>query len=50
MARKAKNARSKRAMMAREAKVVEEERSALFMRGTSTNELINEILKDLVTW
>ncbi|EKX41161.1 hypothetical protein GUITHDRAFT_112900 [Guillardia theta CCMP2712] len=47
MARKAKNARSKRAMMAREAKVVEEERSSLFMRGTSTNELINEILKDL---
>eukprot|EP00960_Hanusia_phi_P018390 542250-Hanusia_phi.AAC.3 len=48
MARKAKNARSKRALMAREAKVVEEERGALFMRGTSTNELINEILKDLV--
>jgi ribosome production factor 2 len=46
--RKPKNARSKRAQKEREPKIVESERSALFMRGTHTNELITEILKDLV--
>lgn len=34
-------------MLAREPKVHEEERGALFMRGTHTTDLITEILKDL---
>lgn len=46
-ARKPKNARAKRAMLAREPKMVEGERSALWMRGTSTSENITAILKDL---
>jgi ribosome production factor 2 len=46
-ARKPKNARAKRAMAAREPKMVEGERSALWMRGTSTSEAITAILKDL---
>ena len=46
--RKPKNAKAKRVMLAREPKVHEEERGALFMRGTHTTELITEVLKDLV--
>lgn len=46
-ARKPKNARAKRALQAREPKLVEAERAALWMRGTSTSEVITAILKDL---
>jgi len=45
--RKPKNARAKRALALREPKMVEGERSALWMRGTSTSEVITAILKDL---
>ncbi len=47
--RKPRNARAKRVMLAREPKVQEDERAALFMRGTHTSEEITEILKDLVS-
>jgi hypothetical protein len=47
--RKPRNAKAKRVMLAREPKVHEEERGALFMRGTHTTDLITEILKDLVS-
>ncbi len=47
--RKPRNARAKRVMLAREPKMQEEERSALYMRGTHTSEEITEILKDLVS-
>ena len=46
--RKPRNARAKRVMLAREPKIHENERGALFMRGTHTTEVITEILKDLV--
>jgi hypothetical protein len=46
--RKPKNARAKRALKERESKVVEGDRGFLCMRGTSTNETITEVLKDLV--
>lgn len=46
-ARKPKNARAKRAMLAREPKMMESERAALWMRGTTTSEVITEILQDL---
>jgi len=45
--RKPRNMASKRAMLAREPKLVEGERSSLFMRGTSTSEQINAIVSDL---
>ena len=45
--RKPKNARAKRALTAREPKLVEAERAALWLRGTSTSEAITAILKDL---
>lgn len=45
--RKPKNARAKRALKERESKVVEGDRGFLCMRGTSTNETITEVLKDL---
>ena len=48
--RKPRNAKAKRVMLARDPKVAEDDRGALFMRGTHTNELITEVLKDLVRY
>lgn len=45
---KPKNARSKRAMEAREPKEVEDPRTVIFVRGTRTGEAVNSAMKDLV--
>ena len=47
--RKPKNARSKRALEAREPKEVEDPRTAVFVKGTHTGELINNVMKELVS-
>ncbi|KAI9024050.1 ribosome production factor 2 [Hyaloraphidium curvatum] len=44
---KPKNARSKRALEKREPKLVENAKNALFVRGTTTNGVVNEALRDL---
>ncbi|KAH9927025.1 Brix-domain-containing protein [Amylocystis lapponica] len=45
---KPKNARSKRAMQAREPKEVEDPRTAIFVRGTHTGEKVNAVIKELM--
>ncbi|THH32097.1 hypothetical protein EUX98_g2098 [Antrodiella citrinella] len=45
---KPKNARSKRALDARESKEVEDARQALFVKGTHTGEKVNGAMKDLL--
>lgn len=45
--RKPKNARSKRAMAKRDPLVVENCKKALFVRGSTTSQVVNEALKDL---
>jgi hypothetical protein len=45
---KPKNARSKRALEAREPKEVEDPRTVIFVRGTHTGEVVNGAMKDLV--
>jgi hypothetical protein len=47
--RKPKNARSKRALEAREPKEVEDARTCLFIKGTKTGEVLNGVLKDLAS-
>ncbi|OUM68555.1 hypothetical protein PIROE2DRAFT_34970, partial [Piromyces sp. E2] len=44
---KPKNARSKRALKAREPKVEENPKQAIFIRGSSTNQVVNTALSDL---
>lgn len=46
--RKPKNARSKRAMEARQPKEVEDARIAIFVKGTKTGEVLNGVMKDMV--
>lgn len=46
--RKPKNARSKRALEAREPKEVEGPRTAIFVKGTHTGEKLNVVMKELV--
>jgi ribosome production factor 2 len=46
--RKPKNARSKRALDAREPKEVEDPRTVVFVKGTHTGEVLNGVFKDLV--
>jgi ribosome production factor 2 len=46
---KPKNARSKRALEAREPKEVEDPRTVIFVRGTHTGEVVNGVMKDLVS-
>jgi hypothetical protein len=46
---KPKNARVKRALEAREPKVVENEKSAIFVRGQNTSERVRDAMKDLVS-
>jgi ribosome production factor 2 len=46
---KPKNARVKRALEAREAKVIENEKTAIFVRGQSTSERVRDAMKDLVS-
>lgn len=45
---KPKNARSKRALEARESKEVEDPRTVIFVRGTHTGEVVNGAMKDLM--
>ncbi|KAH6916120.1 hypothetical protein BKA70DRAFT_1216369 [Coprinopsis sp. MPI-PUGE-AT-0042] len=45
---KPRNARSKRALEAREPKEVEEPRTAIFVKGTHTGEVLNHVFKDLM--
>lgn len=46
--RKPRNARSKRALEAREPKEVEDPRTAIFVKGTHTGEVLNGAMKELV--
>ncbi len=46
--RKPKNARSKRVLQAREAKEVEDPRTAIFVKGTHAGERVNAVMKELV--
>jgi hypothetical protein len=46
--RKPKNARSKRALEAREPKEVEDARTVIFVKGTSTGDVLNGAMKELV--
>jgi len=46
---KAKNARSKRALEAREAKEVEDARTVIFVRGSHTGEVVNGVMKELMS-
>ncbi|KAI0066300.1 Brix-domain-containing protein [Artomyces pyxidatus] len=45
---KAKNARSKRALEAREPKEIEDARTTVFVRGTHTGEVLNGAMKELM--
>ncbi|KAF8640338.1 hypothetical protein AX17_000010 [Amanita inopinata Kibby_2008] len=45
---KPKNARSKRALEARAPKEIEDPRTAIFVRGTHTGELLNNVMRDLM--
>jgi len=45
---KPKNARSKRALEAREPKEVEDPRTVIFVRGSHTGEVIGAVMKELV--
>ncbi|KAA1475880.1 Brix-domain-containing protein [Dentipellis sp. KUC8613] len=46
---KPKNARSKRAMEAREPKEVEDARTAIFVKGTHTGEVVTKVMKELMS-
>jgi hypothetical protein len=46
--RKPKNARSKRALEAREPKEIETPRTAIFVKGTHTGERLNAAMQELV--
>ena len=48
IARKPRNARSKRALEAREPKEVEDVRTAVFVRGTHEGEVVKNAMKELV--
>ncbi|KAJ7066729.1 Brix domain-containing protein, partial [Mycena amicta] len=43
-----KNARSKRALDARQAKEVEDARTTVFVRGTHTGEVLNNVMRDIM--
>ncbi|KAJ8095053.1 rRNA-binding ribosome biosynthesis protein rpf2 [Marasmius tenuissimus] len=45
---KPKNARSKRALEAREPKEIEDARTAIFVKGTHAGEVVNNVMKDLM--
>ncbi|KIK42270.1 hypothetical protein CY34DRAFT_24016 [Suillus luteus UH-Slu-Lm8-n1] len=45
---KPRNARSKRALEAREAKEIEDVRTAIFVKGTHTGEIVNGVMKELM--
>ena len=46
--RKAKNARSKRVLEARQPKEIEDARTAVFLKGTHSGEVLNGVMKELV--
>ena len=48
LCRKPKNARSKRALQAREPKEIEDPRTTIFVRGTHTGLVVNSVMKELV--
>ncbi|PPQ70017.1 hypothetical protein CVT26_013305 [Gymnopilus dilepis] len=45
---KPKNARSKRALEARQPKEIEDPRTAIFVKGTHTGEVLNNVMKELM--
>ena len=45
---KPKNARSKRVLDARQPKEVEDPRTAIFVKGTHSGEVLNSVMKELV--
>jgi len=47
--RKPKNARAKRALAAREPQLVENEKTAIFVRGEKVSESVRDAMKDLVS-
>lgn len=48
--RKPKNARSKRHLEDTEPKIVENEKQAVFVRGTQVSEKVRVVMKDMVRW
>jgi len=48
--RKPKNARVKRALEKREPQVIENEKTAIFVRGQNTSEKVRIAMKDLVSF
>lgn len=46
---KPKNARAKRALAAREPQLVENEKTAIFVRGEKVSESVRDAMKDLVS-
>jgi ribosome production factor 2 len=49
LSRKAKTARGRRFLDNRESKVVENTKSAMFIKGTTTSRIVNEAMADLVS-
>jgi hypothetical protein len=49
LTRKPKNARSKRALDARQPKEVEDARTTIFVKGTHTGEVLNSVMRELVS-
>lgn len=47
--RKPKNQRVKRALERKEAKLVENTKNAMFLRGTHTSEVVSTLMKDFVS-
>lgn len=48
--RKPKNARVKRALEAREPKIVENEKTAIFVRGQNTSDRVRGVMQDMVSY
>lgn len=48
LSRQAKTARGHRFLQEREPKVVENTKSAMFIRGTTTSQVVNDAMADLV--
>ena len=46
---KPKNARSKRALDARQPKEIEDARTTIFIKGTHTGEVLNSVMRELVS-
>ncbi len=47
---KSKNKRVQRALKKKEPKLVENVKNALFVKGSTSNQLLNDLVSDLVSW